>query len=95
MSDNLNISGDASAPVPVFNCHVFISSADGKCHARFANIDLAPIEAANERSALSKAVTEFKNHIVELKQTSKPIEWRDPLLDMKDDEVERLIPVHL
>ncbi len=95
MSHDIPVSGDQSAPVPVYNCHVFIKKSEGKYQARFANIEIATITAGNERAALSQAVANFKSHIVECASAGNPVQWLNPPLDKEDDEVERLIPVHL
>ena len=90
----LSVTGDGSPTVPVYNCRVFVRSIDGKCSARVANLADIHVTAANERAALGEIVKTFKSQVIELSQAGS-IPWLKPELTMEDDEVERLIPVHL
>ena len=62
--------------VPVFSCVVYVSkNGAGGVHARVANLAGFECDAANEREALSKLVSAFKQRVVELTAGKMPIPW--------------------
>lgn len=84
------------APVPVFNCVVYVSpAAQGGVQARVANLPGLHCTAAGERDALTQIVSAFKQRVAELVESGTPIPWIDPPPTPEPDEQQRLIPVHL
>ncbi len=87
--------GDASAPVPVFSCVVYLSGTGPGVRARVANLEGLECRAATEREALSRIVTAFKRRVAELLQNDQPIPWVEPIAEAEPGEQKRFIPVHL
>ena len=82
--------------VPVFSCIVYVAKVSaGGVHARIANLDGIECDAGSEREALSKIVPAFKQRVSKLHADGNDIPWIDPPLAKRDDEQERLVPVHL
>ena len=87
----------ASAPlnVPVFNIVVYVSHADGVCHARVANLPDISSAASSEPMALKKVITDVKARLQNWCQEEDDIPWIDPVPSPGPDDSQRLIPVHL
>lgn len=83
-----------TAAVPVFNCVAYVSKKDGRYIARNGHWDVQ-CEAGSERVALQRLASEFKQRAAAAHQAGEELPFDDPPLPMRDDETERLIPVHL
>lgn len=96
MSDAGELPISAGAPVPVFNCVVYVSTgSDGQVTARVANLlDLSCV-ADSERAALTRLVAEFKQRVSNWTQAGEPIPWIDPPEPAAEGEQKRFVPVHL
>ena len=82
--------------VPVFNCIVYLSKiTDDRVSVRVANLPSLECTGANEREALTRIVTLFKQQVAELTQNQQPIPWIDPPPPAESNEQTRFIPVHL
>lgn len=95
-SQSLEITGDATPPVPAFTCLVYVhKNEDGTVTGRVAN--LAGIEAsgAGERDVLVKLTREFKSRVSKLLSDGQDIPWIDPPSAKLENEQIRSIPMHL
>ena len=94
--DDLNINS-ASQPidVPSFICVVYLSTTVDGVLARVANLAGIEITAATERDALAKVVPAFKERVSSALTDEGKVDWIEPPLPIKDDELERLLPIHL
>ena len=82
--------------VPVFNCIVYVAAhPDGGVQARVANLAGLECVRPTEREALQHLVTAFKQRVEELSKGEDPIPWIEPPDASREDEQQRLIPVHL
>ena len=84
-------------PVPVFNCVIHVGpNPDGSgVQARCAVMEDLVIVGRDERDALSKIATEFKQRAGELHSAGKPVPIIDPPLPANEGEETRWLPVHL
>ena len=84
-------------PVPVFNCHILLSSpnADGQMTARVSNLPHLVAEGTNERLLLQDLVTRFKATIIQHRDLGDDIPWVLPPLSPQPGDRQRWIPVHL
>ncbi len=86
----------APAPVPVFNCVVYLASLPGgTVRARVANLAGLECEGQNERAVLQAIVAAFKRRVAELLTNGAEIAWIEPPQAADADERVRLIGVHL
>ncbi|MDA1013318.1 MAG: hypothetical protein O3A00_02570 [Planctomycetota bacterium] len=93
---NLNVNPDSTpVQVPVFNCVVYLSTHDGKVTARVANLAGLELIGSDERDALSRVVSAFKNHVRSLMESKSEIPWVEPIPGPESNESRRFIPVHL
>ena len=80
--------------VPVFNCVVYVSRADGRVRARSAHLADLSADSASERDALRAVATAFKQRAAEAHARGESLDLDEPL-PKEAGESERLIPVHL
>ncbi len=94
--DNQSLNIGQPADVPVFDCIVYVSKTDAGVSARVANLDgMDPVQMSSERAALAKLVPLFKQRIQQLIETGEAVPWLQPPLEIRTDEQERYLPVHL
>lgn len=95
--NSLPMSSGGSVPeVPTFACLIYLSrDADGKSHARVANLDSLEVTAATPRDAMSRVCREFKQRVRSAYAAGETIAWIDPVEEPKPGEQVRSIPVHL
>jgi hypothetical protein len=82
--------------VPVYNCHVYLSSPDerGTVRARAASLSEVTAEGKNERDALRNIVRKFKEAISSYTSRSEPIPWLAEPSPPGPEETQRFVPVH-
>ncbi len=82
--------------VPVFNCHIYLSSPPegGPVVARGANLSEIRVEGRSDREALAAAVRAFKEAIGRSLAGGQAIPWIDPPLPAEPGERQRWVPVH-
>lgn len=101
MSDDRNPLHVASQsdcnPIPVFTCHVILSTdpTTGRVTGIVANLDNLAAEGTSERDVLLAVTGKFKALIKKHVADSKDIPWVDPPATAVSGESERFIPVHL
>lgn len=85
------------ADVPVFNCHIYLSSPDGQgtITARAASLADLTAEGRNEREALRKIVERFKATFSRHLSRGEPIPWLSDASPIKAGETQRFVPVHM
>ena len=85
------------AVVPVFDCHVILSTSSQPpaVRGRVANLPAITAEGAVERDVLMKLVAQFKAFLVDHRARQVEVPWQDPADEPGPGEVERWIPVHL
>lgn len=88
-------STSAPVNVPVFNCVVYLSHQDGQVHARVANLHGLELVGSDERDALTRTVTAFKEQVRSAMESKTEIDWIDPIPEPTEGEQRRFIPVHL
>ena len=95
--NSLPLSGGGSVPeVPTFACLIYLSrDAEGKSHARVANLDSLEATAATPRDAMARVCREFKQRVRAAYAAGETIAWIDPVAEPKAGEQVRSIPVHL
>ena len=83
--------------VPVFNCHVYVSPADGAgvLRARVANLPEVVAEGQTQREVLQKIVSQFKTTVARYMGSGDAIPWTVPSLPRDPAEQEYWIAVHL
>ncbi len=87
----------APGDVPVFNCHVYLSSPDeqGLITARVATLAGMVAQGRSEREALRNIVQRFKSLVAGHTARGEPIPWLDKPCAKGPGEAERFVPVHL
>lgn len=108
MNDETNGSEDSSAPkqpvirpisvpmdVPVFNIVIYVSTQEGRVHARVANLPDLAFDASTEPAALKLAITTVKKKLANWHGGGEPIPWIEPPVEQDSNEQQRLVPVHL
>jgi len=95
--NSLPLSNGGSVPeVPTFACLIYLSrDAEGKSHARVANLDSLEETAATPRDAMARVCREFKQRVRSAYAAGETIAWLDPVKEPKPGEQVRSIPVHL
>ena len=94
---SLPMSSGGSVPeVPTFACLIYLSrDAEGKSHARVANLDSLEAIAATPRDAMARVCREFKERVRGAYAAGEKISWIEPPEKPRPDEQVRSIPVHL
>ena len=86
-----------SNPVPVFDCHVIVTPADGNGVVRVRSATLPDVTASGptERDALLTIVKEFKEFVRPFSERSEAVPFAEQPEAPDPGESERWIPVHL
>lgn len=80
----------------VYNLTVLVLQTEsGDMQARAANMELAQIEAASIRDALSQMVSAARRLIAEHLGNQSPIPWIDPPAEASESESSFMVPLHL
>ena len=93
---SLPLSSGSVPEVPTFTCLIYLSrDAEGKSHARVANLDSLEATAATPRDAMARVCREFKERVRGAYAAGEKIVWIDPPEEPRPGEQVRSIPVHL
>ncbi len=92
----LPIAGDGTMPVPVYDCHVILSSPDseGLIHARVSILPEITACGRSERAILQQVVRDFKAALMRYREAGEPIPWATAV-QPGPGETQRWVPVHL
>lgn len=95
-SEPLPVAGDASIPVPVYDCHVILSRPDeeGVMHARVSTLPGITASGRTEREILRRIVADFKSALIAYRERGEPVPWRQAQRPA-EGEMQRWVPVHL
>jgi hypothetical protein len=92
---DLPIAGDAGMPVPVYDCHVILATADdGGISARVSTLPEITARGRSERHVLQQVVKDFKAALIRYRTSGEAIPWQ-PAPPLQPGETQRWIPVHL
>lgn len=93
---DLPIAGDGTMPVPVYDCHVILSSPDegGLICGRVSTLPQITARGRSERHVLQQIVSDFKAALTGYRHSGEPIPWQ-PAPPLQQGETQRWIPVHL
>jgi len=92
----LPLSGDGTMPVPVYDCHVILSSADadGVIHGRVTTLPEITAHGKTERDVLQRIVADFKAALIGYRERGETVPWREAEKPA-EGETQRWVPVHL
>ncbi len=80
----------------VFNLTVLVQqTSDGTTKARAANLNMAEVQSASMRSALSQIVSAAKKLIAEHIASDRTVPWIEPPQEAIGTESRFMVPLHL
>lgn len=92
----MQLSGDGTMPVPVYDCHVILSDPDeeGVICGRVTTLPEITACGKTERAVLQRIVADFKSALIRYREGGEAIPWQEAEKP-QDGETQRWVPVHL